>query len=294
MQAKRVTFPGRVLPYLLLLPQVAVTLVFFVWPAGEALVSSLFAQDAFGLGSTFVGLAHFAALARDPAYLEAVGVSFLFAFAVTALAMGLGLLFAAAADALGKAAGVYQLLLVWPYAVAPAVAGILWLFLFDPSVGMIARALRAFGISWNHFLDGGQALTLVILAAAWKQVSYNFLFFYAGLKSIPQGALEAAAMDGAGPWQRFRHIVFPLLAPTSFFLLVVNLTYAFFDAFGIIHATTSGGPGRATTILVYKVFRDGFEGLDLGGSSAQSVVLLVIVVALTAVQFRHIERKVTY
>ncbi|MFG1300231.1 sn-glycerol-3-phosphate ABC transporter permease UgpA [Xanthobacter sp. V3C-3] len=294
MQAKRVTFPGKVLPYLLLLPQVAVTLVFFVWPAGEALVSSLFAQDAFGLGSTFVGLANFEALARDPAYLEAVGVSFFFAFAVTALAMGLGLLFAAAADALGKAAGLYQLLLVWPYAVAPAVAGILWLFLFDPSVGMVARALRIFGITWNHFLDGGQALTLVILAAAWKQVSYNFLFFYAGLKAIPQGALEAAAIDGAGPWQRFRHIVFPLLAPTSFFLLVVNLTYAFFDAFGIIHATTSGGPGRATTILVYKVFRDGFEGLDLGGSSAQSVVLLVIVVALTAVQFRHIERKVTY
>lgn len=294
MQAKRVTFPGKVLPYLLLLPQVAVTLVFFLWPAGEALVSSLFTQDAFGLGSTFVGLANFETLARDPAYLEAVGVSFVFAFAVTALAMGLGLLFAAAADALGKAAGVYQLLLVWPYAVAPAVAGILWLFLFDPSVGMVARALRALGINWNHFLDGGQALALVILAAAWKQVSYNFLFFYAGLKSIPQGALEAAAMDGAGPWQRFRHIVFPLLAPTSFFLLVVNLTYAFFDAFGIIHATTSGGPGRATTILVYKVFRDGFEGLDLGGSSAQSVVLLVIVVALTAVQFRHIERKVTY
>lgn len=294
MQAKRVTFPGKVLPYLLLLPQVAVTLVFFLWPAGEALVSSLFTQDAFGLGSTFVGLANFETLARDPAYLEAVGVSFVFAFAVTALAMGLGLLFAAAADALGKAAGVYQLLLVWPYAVAPAVAGILWLFLFDPSVGMVARALRALGINWNHFLDGGQALALVILAAAWKQVSYNFLFFYAGLKSIPQGALEAAAMDGAGAWQRFRHIVFPLLAPTSFFLLVVNLTYAFFDAFGIIHATTSGGPGRATTILVYKVFRDGFEGLDLGGSSAQSVVLLVIVVALTAVQFRHIERKVTY
>lgn len=294
MQAKRVTFPGKVLPYLLLLPQVAVTLVFFLWPAGEALVSSLFTQDAFGLGSTFVGLANFETLARDPAYLEAVGVSFVFAIAVTALAMGLGLLFAAAADALGRAAGVYQLLLVWPYAVAPAVAGILWLFLFDPSVGMVARALRALGINWNHFLDGGQALALVILAAAWKQVSYNFLFFYAGLKSIPQGALEAAAMDGAGAWQRFRHIVFPLLAPTSFFLLVVNLTYAFFDAFGIIHATTSGGPGRATTILVYKVFRDGFEGLDLGGSSAQSVVLLVIVVALTAVQFRHIERKVTY
>ncbi|QRG05112.1 sn-glycerol-3-phosphate ABC transporter permease UgpA [Xanthobacter dioxanivorans] len=294
MQAKRVTFPSKITPYLLLLPQVAVTLVFFVWPAGEAIVSSFYAQDAFGLSETFVGLANFAALLRDPAYLQAIGVSFVFAFCVTTLAMGLGLLFATAADAVGKASGVYQVLLVWPYAVAPAVAGILWMFMFDPSVGLVARALRGVGLSWNHFLDGGQALTLVILAAAWKQVSYNFLFFYAGLRAIPLGALEAAALDGAGPWQRFRHIVFPLLAPTSFFLLVVNLTYAFFDAFGIIHATTGGGPGRATTILVYKVFRDGFEGLDLGGSSAQSVMLLLIVIALTAMQFRHIERKVSY
>lgn len=294
MQAKRVTFPAKITPYLLLLPQVAVTLVFFVWPAGEAILSSFYARDAFGLSETFVGLANFTALLRDPAYLEAIGVSFVFAFCVTALAMGFGLLFATAADAVGKASGVYQVLLVWPYAVAPAVAGILWLFMFDPSVGLVARALRGVGISWNHFLDGGQALTMVILAAAWKQVSYNFLFFYAGLRAIPIGAMEAAALDGAGPWQRFRYIVFPLLAPTSFFLLVVNLTYAFFDAFGIIHATTGGGPGRATTILVYKVFRDGFEGLDLGGSAAQSVMLLLIVIALTAMQFRHIERKVSY
>lgn len=294
MQAKRVVFPGRLVPYLLLAPQVGVTLVFFVWPAVRALVSSLYAQDAFGFSETFVGLANFAALFRDPAYLEAVGVSFVFAFCVTALAMGFGLLFAVAADAVGKASGLYQLLLVWPYAVAPAVAGVLWLFMFDPSLGVLARALKAAGIPWNHFLDGGQALLLVILAAAWKQVSYNFLFFYAGLRSIPAGALEAAALDGAGPWQRFRFIVFPLLAPTTFFLLVVNLTYAFFETFGIIHATTGGGPGRATTILVYKVFRDGFEGLDLGGSAAQSVVLLVIVAALTALQFRHIERRVNY
>ncbi|MEP9353119.1 sn-glycerol-3-phosphate ABC transporter permease UgpA [Xanthobacter sp. KR7-65] len=294
MQAKRVTFPGRLVPYLLLAPQVGVTLVFFLWPAGRALLSSLYAQDAFGLSETFVGLANFAALFRDPAYLEAVGVSFVFAACVTFLAMGLGLVFAAAADAVGKASGLYQLLLVWPYAVAPAVAGVLWLFMFDPSMGIVARALKAAGIPWNHFLDGGQALALVIVAAAWKQVSYNFLFFYAGLRSIPTGAIEAAALDGAGPLQRFRHIVLPLLAPTTFFLLVVNLTYAFFDTFGIIHATTGGGPGRATTILVYKVFRDGFEGLDLGGSAAQSVVLLAIVVALTALQFRHIERRVNY
>lgn len=294
MQAKRVIFQGRLTPYLLLLPQVAVTLVFFVWPAGEAMVSSLYAQDAFGLGSTFVGVSNYAALLRDPAYLEAIRVSFLFAALVTFLAMGLGLAFAAAADAVGRASGLYQLLLVWPYAVAPAVAGILWMFMFDPSVGVVARGLRAAGVPWNHFLDGGQAFAMVVLAAAWKQVSYNFLFFYAGLRAIPAGAMEAAALDGAGPWQRFRYIVLPLIAPTSFFLLVVNLTYAFFDAFGIIHATTGGGPGRATTILVYKVFRDGFEGLDIGGSSAQSVILLGIVIALTALQFRHIERKVAY
>lgn len=294
MQAKRVTFRGSTLPYLLLAPQLAVTLIFFLWPAGQALYGSLFAEDPFGLSSTFVGLGNFAALFADPAYLNAVLVTLVFSASVTILSMGVGLALAAAADALGTRGGAYGALLVWPYAVAPAVAGILWLFMFDPSVGTIARALRAVGISWNHFLDGEQALVMVILAASWKQVSYNFLFFFAGLKAIPPGVMEAAALDGAGRRERFRFVVLPLLAPTSFFLLVVNLTYAFFDTFGVIHATTGGGPGQATTILVYKVFRDGFEALALGASSAQSVVLLAIVVALTALQFRHIERKVAY
>jgi sn-glycerol 3-phosphate transport system permease protein len=294
MEAKRVTFRGSALPYLLLAPQLAVTLIFFLWPAGQALYGSLFAEDPFGLSSTFVGLGNFAALFADPAYLNAVLVTLVFSASVTILSMGLGLALAAAADALGTRGGAYGALLVWPYAVAPAVAGILWLFMFDPSVGTVARALRAVGISWNHFLDGEQALVMVILAASWKQVSYNFLFFFAGLKAIPPGVMEAAALDGAGRRARFRFVVLPLLAPTSFFLLVVNLTYAFFDTFGVIHATTSGGPGQATTILVYKVFRDGFEALALGASSAQSVVLLAIVVALTALQFRHIERKVAY
>lgn len=294
MQAKRVTFPASATPYLLLAPQLAVTAVFFLWPAAQALYSSLFAEDPFGLSRTFVGLANFEALLADPSYLNAVLVTLVFSASVTGLAMGLGLALAAAADALGKRGAAYGALLVWPYAVAPAVAGILWLFMFDPTVGTVARALKAVGISWNHFLDGEQALLMVILAASWKQVSYNFLFFYAGLKAIPPGVMEAAALDGAGRLARFRFVVLPLLAPTSFFLLVVNLIYAFFDTFGVIHATTGGGPGQATTILVYKVFRDGFEALALGSSAAQSVVLLAIVVVLTAFQFRHIERKVAY
>ncbi|MEP9369594.1 sn-glycerol-3-phosphate ABC transporter permease UgpA [Xanthobacter sp. VNH20] len=294
MQAKRVTFPRSVTPYLLLAPQLAITLVFFVWPAGQAVVSSLFAEDAFGLSRAFVGLANFATLFRDPTYLNAFQVTAVFSASVTLLAMGVALVLALAADRIGKRAGPYRVLLVWPYAVAPAVAGILWWFMFNPSIGLLARTLGALGITWNHFLNGEQALLMVILAAAWKQVSYNFLFFLAGLQAIPASLMEAAALDGAGPARRFRFVVWPLLAPTTFFLLVVNLTYAFFDTFGIIHATTGGGPGQATTILVYKVFRDGFGGLDLGGSAAQSVVLLVIVIALTAMQFRHIERRVQY
>ncbi|WP_029003571.1 sn-glycerol-3-phosphate ABC transporter permease UgpA [Azorhizobium doebereinerae] len=294
MQAKRVTFPNKVLPYLLLAPQLAVTAVFFLWPAGEALLGALYAEDAFGLSRQFVGLENFAALARDPAYLEAVGVTFLFSGAVAGLSLALGLLLALAAEKAGRLAGLYRTLLIWPYAVAPAVAAILFWFMFDPNVGVAARALRGLGVTWNHFLDGRQALLLVVLAAAWKQVSYNLLFFYAGLRAIPRPLIEAAALDGAGPVRRFTAIVFPLLAPTTVFLVVVNVTYAFFDTFGIIHATTGGGPGRATTTLVYKVFKDGFEGLDLGSSSAQSVVLLAIVAALTVLQFRHIERKVQY
>lgn len=294
MQAKRVTFPNRLLPYLLLAPQLAVTFIFFIWPALEALTGSVFTEDAFGLSKQFVGLENFAALFRDSAYLEAVGVTFLFSGAVATLSLGLGLLLALAAEKAGKLAGLYRTLLIWPYAVAPAVAAVMFWFMFDPSVGIAARGLKALGITWNHFLDGRQALLLVILAATWKQVSYNLLFFYAGLRAIPRPLIEAAAIDGAGPFRRFTTIVFPLLAPTTFFLLVVNVTYAFFDTFGVIHATTGGGTGRATTTLVYKVFKDGFEGLDLGASSAQSVVLLAIVAGLTVIQFRHIERKVHY
>jgi sn-glycerol 3-phosphate transport system permease protein len=291
---RRVVFSGWVCPLLLLLPQLAVTLVFFFWPAAQAMLQSVRREDAFGLSSRFVGAENFADVLGDPLYLGSVGVTAVFSIAVALLALLPGLLFAVMADRVVRAAGLYKTVLLLPYAIAPAIAGVLWLFLFNPSVGIVAVWLRVAGVDWNYLLDGRQALLLVILAAAWKQISYNFLFFLAGLQAIPASLLEASAIDGASPRRRFWTIVFPLLAPTSFFLLVVNTVYAFFDTFGIIHAVTGGGPARATEILVYKVYRDGFIALDLGGSAAQSVILMLIVIGLTIVQFRFVERKVQY
>jgi len=291
---ERVTFSNRILPWLLLMPQLAVTAVFFLWPATQALWQAFLVEDAFGLSVRFVWFENFAVLFADPGYFGTFRVTALFALAVTALAMVSALALALMADRVLRGTGGYRTLLIWPYAVAPAVAGVLWWFMFNPTVGIAAYLLGVFGYSWNHFLDGGDALVLVVLAAAWKQVSYNFLFFVAGLHAIPRSLIEAAAIDGAGPCRRFRTIIFPLLSPTTFFLLVVNLVYAFFDTFGTIHATTSGGPAGATRTLVYKVFEDGFLGLDLGGSAAQSVVLMALVGGLTVLQFRYIERRVTY
>ncbi|OLD93637.1 MAG: glycerol-3-phosphate transporter permease [Candidatus Rokubacteria bacterium 13_1_20CM_4_68_9] len=291
---KRAVFPHRVLPYVLLAPQIAVTLVFFVWPASQALYQSLLRQDAFGLRTSFVGLENFAALFRDRDYLHAVAVTAIFSASVSALALSSALVLAVMADRVVRGGRVYRTLLVWPYAVAPAVAGVLWLFLFNPTLGIVAFALRQVGYRWNHLLNGDQAMVLVVLAAAWKQVSYNFIFFLAGLAGVGRAVLEAAAIDGAGPARRFVSIVFPLLSPTIFFLVVVNIVYAFFETFGIVHAVTGGGPARATEILVFKVFRDGFVGLDLGRSAAQSVILMAIVIGLTVVQFRYVERKVHY
>jgi sn-glycerol 3-phosphate transport system permease protein len=294
MQAKRVTFGGWVLPAALVAPQLAITLVFFIWPAGQAILQSVQREDAFGLKSEFIGLENFRDLFTDPSYLASLGTTAIFSLSVAITAMALGLLFAVLAERTLRARSLYATLLIWPYAVAPALAAILWAFLLDPSIGPLSRLLAWFGIAWNHHVNGGQALILIVVASAWKQISYNFLFFLAGLQSIPRSLIEAASIDAAGPWRQFRTIIFPLLAPTTFFLIVVNVVYAFFDTFGVIHATTSGGPGQSTTILVYKVWRDGFVGLDLGGSAAQSVVLLVIVIALTAVQFRFLERRVHY
>jgi sn-glycerol 3-phosphate transport system permease protein len=291
---RRVVFSGWLFPAALLLPQLAVTIVFFFWPAGQAIVQSVQGGDAFGLSTRFVGWDNFATLFADPNYLFSFAVTAFFSVAVAILALAPGLLLAVMADRVVRGATFYKTVLLMPYAIAPAIAGVLWMFLFNPTIGVVAAWLRAVGIDWNYLLDGRQAMLLVILAAAWKQISYNFLFFLAGLQAIPPSLLEASAIDGATPRRRFWTIVFPLLAPTSFFLIVVNIVYAFFDTFGVIHNVTEGGPDKATEILVYKVWYDGIVGLDLGGSAAQSVVLMAIVIGLTAIQFRFIERRVHY
>lgn len=291
---KRVHFRHPYLPYLLLLPQIAVTLVFFIWPAGQALFQSLLTEDAFGLSYEFVWFENFIALFRDGSYLHSFRITIVFSAAVTFSAMALGLCFATMADRVIRGSSVYKTLLVWPYAVAPALAGALWAFMFDPTLGIISTFMKTMGYNWNHRLDGTDAMILIIVAATWKQISYNFLFFLAGMQAIPKSLVEAAAIDGAGPFKRFWTIIFPLLSPTTFFLMVVNVVYAFFETFGIVHAVTDGGPNRATSILVYKVYRDGFVGLDLGGSAAQSVILMAIVISLTVFQFRYIEKKVQY
>lgn len=291
---KRVVFNNRVLPYVLVAPQLVVTLVFFFWPAGQAVYQSAFVPDPFGLSMNYVGLGNFEFLFSDRYYLAAFKTTVIFSTLVTLIAMIPALWLAVMADRIIKGSGAYRTLLIWPYAVAPAVAGVLWLFMFNPTVGVVAWYLDTLGYDWNHVLNGGQAMTLVVVAAAWKQISYNFLFFLAGLQAIPRSVIEAAAIDGATFWYRFRTIVFPLLSPTTFFLLVVNIVYAFFETFAVIHTITAGGPQQSTTILVYKVYADGFVGQDLGSSAAQSVVLLVLVGALTIVQFRFIERRVHY
>ncbi|HSG77888.1 MAG TPA: sn-glycerol-3-phosphate ABC transporter permease UgpA [Burkholderiales bacterium] len=291
---KRVVFRSAWLPYALLAPQIAVTIIFFFWPAVQAAWYSFQLQDAFGLRTEFVGLSNFAVLFADEHYLASFKTTAVFSLWVAASGIVISLLLATMADRVLRGALAYKTLLIWPYAVAPAVAGVLWAFLFAPSIGILTYGLREIGVNWNWVLKGDQAMLLVVIASVWKQVSYNFLFFLAGLQSIPRSLIEAAAIDGAGPLRRFWSVVFPLLSPTTFFLLVVNIVYAFFDTFGVIDATTEGGPAGATQILVYKVYHDGVKASDLGGSSAQSVVLMMIVIALTAVQFRFIERRVQY
>jgi len=291
---KRVVFKGKLLPYLLVAPQIAITLIFFIWPAAQALRQSVFIEGAFGGNAQFVGLENFIELFSDPGYLHSARVTVVFSAAVTFFGLAIALLLAVMADRVIRGATAYKTFLIWPYAVAPAVAGVLWGFLFNPTVGNLSYLLNKIGYEWNYFVNGGQALVLVVIAACWSQISYNFIFFLAGLQSIPKSLIEAAAIDGAGPGRRFWTIVFPLLSPTTFFLLVVNVVHAFFQTFGIIHAVTQGGPGNATEILVFKVYNDGFRGLDLGGSAAQSVVLMIIVISLTVLQFRFIERRVHY
>ena len=291
---KRVRFKSAWLPWALIAPQMVIVLVFFFWPAGQAIYQSFLREDAFGTSTEFVGIDNFVALFNDASYLASFKTTLIFSVLVAVLGLAISLVLAVMADRVIKGATGYKTLLIWPYAVAPAVAGVLWLFMFAPSIGVVAWALRRVGFDWNHLLNGTHAMALIVMAAVWKQISYNFLFFLAGLQSVPKSLIEAAAIDGAGPWRRFWTVQFPLLSPTTFFLLVMNVIYAFFDTFGIVDAATHGGPGKDTAILVYKVYFDGFKGLDLGGSAAQSVVLMVIVIALTVFQFRYVEKKVNY
>lgn len=291
---KRVIFSSKSLPYLLLAPQLAITFIFFYWPAGEAVWQSFLLEDAFGLSSEFVGFENYETLFGQAEYYRAMVTTAIFSALVAGLSLSIALLLATQADKKIKAAQSFKTLLIWPYAVAPAIAGVLWIFMFHPSLGTLAGPVKAAGIDWNPLLNGDHALILVVLSATWKQISYNFLFFLAGLQSIPRSVIEAAAIDGAGPLRRFWTVIFPLISPTTFFLLVVNVVYVFFDTFGIIDAVTGGGPSGATTTLVYKVYADGRLGGDLGSSAAQSVILMVIVIALTAIQFRYVERRVQY
>ena len=291
---KRVRFQSRWLPWLLVMPQLAIVLVFFFWPAAQALYQSLLTQDAFGTSTEFVGLENFRRLFDDESYLESFKTTAVFSALVAGSGLVIALLLAVMANRVVRGASVYKTLLIWPYAVAPVVAGVLWLMMFASPYGVVAHALRTLGLPWDHLLNPNHAMALIVMAAVWKQISYNFLFFLAGLQSIPQSLIEAATIDGASPWYRFWTIVFPLLSPTTFFLAVINVVYAFFDTFAIVDAATHGGPGKDTAILVYKVYYDGFKALDMGGSAAQSVILMLIVVALTVVQFRFVEKKVQY
>ncbi|NEW91256.1 sn-glycerol-3-phosphate ABC transporter permease UgpA [Rhodopseudomonas sp. BR0M22] len=291
---KHAVFQSKFLPYLLVLPQLAVVLVFFYWPAAQAVIQSFLLQDAFGLSTVFVWLDNYRELLADPDYFAAIIRTFVFSFAIALSSLSLALLLAVMADRPLRGSTFYRTMLIWPYAVAPPVVGVLWVFMLNPSLGVIAHGLRALGVDWNPLLDGDQAALLIVLAAAWKQISYNFLFFLAGLQAIPSSVIEAAAIDGARPMRRFWTIIFPLLSPTIFFLVIVNVVYAFFDTFGIIDTMTRGGPAKATETLVYKVYQDGLLGSNLGSSAAQSVILMGIVIALTAIQFRFVERKVNY
>jgi len=293
-QKQEVFFKSRWLPWALVAPQGIIVLVFFFWPAGQALINSFQESDAFGMSVQWVGLKNFKALLIDPAYWYSFKITGIFSVLVATIGIGLALLLAVFADRVVRATLIYRSLIIWPYAVAPAVAGILWLFLFSPSVGVVARSLEAVGVQWNSLLNSDHAMALIVVASVWKQISYNFLFFLAGLQSIPKSLIEASMLDGAGPWRRFWSIQLPLLSPVFFFLLVINIVYAFFDTFGIVDATTQGGPGKETEILVYKVYFDGFKALDLGSSAAQSVILMTIVILLTALQFKFIDKRVNY
>jgi sn-glycerol 3-phosphate transport system permease protein len=292
---KRSFFKSSYLPYLLILPQVLITLTFFYWPAVQGLIQSFHLSDPFGIESRFVWFYNYIELFTDPLYLKSIFITIVFSISVASVSLGLGLFLATLANRALKAKPLVRTMLIWPYAVAPAISGIMWLFLLHPSYGVVALGIKRWlGINWNPVLNGADAMAMITMAAAWKQISYNFVFFVAGLQAIPKSLIEAAAIDGASPLRRFWTITFPLLSPTFFFLSVMNIIYSFFETFGVIHTVTQGGPGGSTNILVYKVYQDGFVGLNLGSSSAQSVVLMSLIIFITFLQFRFVEKKVQY
>ena len=294
MDHGRVIYRNGWLPFLLIFPQITLTLIFFLWPSLQALEQSFYLEDAFGFSKKYIALQNYWELWEDAGYRRSFGTTAVFGISVVVLSMGLALGLAVAANRVLKAALVYRTFLIWPYAVAPALAGVVWYFLLNPSIGILAYWLHLAGIDWNHYVDGDQAFIMIIVASTWRQISYNFLFFLAAIQSIPKSLLEAAAIDGAGPVRRFWTIVFPLLTPTSFFLLVVNLVYSFIDTFSVVHATTEGGPADSTSILVYRIYNTGFIGQDYGSSSAQSVILMLLVIIMTVIQFRYVEKRVNY
>lgn len=291
---KRQLFQHPTLPYILVLPQVLIIGIFFVWPAAQAVYQSFVLEDAFGLGSQFVWFENYESIFSDRQYVVSAIFTAIFSTLVAFFSMALALLFAVKADAIIKGANTYKILLIWVYAVAPAVAGIVGTFLFTRNLGPLYNLLVASGWDFNPQVNVADAAFTVILVSVWKQVSVNFIYFLAGLQSIPNYVREAALIDCKSGFRRFWTITFPLLAPTGFFVLVINITYAFFDTFGVIDTMTRGSPAGGTNTLVYKVYQDGFLGLDLGGSSAQSVVLMILVLVLTMIQFRFIERKIHY
>jgi sn-glycerol 3-phosphate transport system permease protein len=292
---KRSAFKSSYLPYLLILPQVVITLTFFYWPALQGLIQSFLLSDPFGQSSRFVWFYNYLEIFRDPLYVKSILTTFTFSIAVASVSISLGLFIATMANRALRATALVRTLLIWPYAVAPAISGILWLFLLHPSYGIVALGIKKWlGINWNPVLNGTDAMVMITMASAWKQISYNFVFFMAGLQAIPKSLIEAAAIDGASPFKRFWAITFPLLSPTFFFLSVMNIIYSFFETFGVIHTVTQGGPGGSTNILVYKVYQDGFVGLNLGSSSAQSVVLMTLIILITVLQFKYVEKKVQY
>lgn len=292
---KRSYFKSSYLPYLLIVPQILVTLTFFYWPAVQGIMQSFLLSDPFGRKSKFVWFYNYVELFTDPLYLKSIFITFVFSIATAAVSISLGLFIASMANRALKAKALIRTMLIWPYAVAPAISGIMWLFLLHPSYGIVAIAIKKwFGADWNPVLYGADAMAMIVMASAWKEVSYNFVFFIAGMQAIPKSLIEAAAIDGAGPFRRFWTITLPLLSPTFFFLMVMNIIYSFFETFGIIHTVTQGGPGGSTNILVYKVYQDGFVGLNLGSSSAQSVVLMSLIIIITFLQFRFVEKKVQY